>query len=62
MSMMLFEYISLHSNKKFEWGANDCCTFVGEWVRIKTGRDYLTKHMPWSTVRQATKKLKELGG
>ena len=63
MSMMLFEYIySPFKWKPFKWGANDCCTFVGEWIRIKTGRDYLTEHMPWSTARQATKKLKELGG
>jgi len=60
--MMLFEYISLHANKPFKWGENDCCTFIGEWVRIKTERDYLTEHKPWSSARQARKKLKDLGG
>jgi hypothetical protein len=60
--MMLFEYISLHANRKFKWGENDCCTFIGEWIRIKTGRDYLAAHKPWSTARQASKKLKDLGG
>ena len=60
--MMLFEYISLHASKPFKWGENDCCTFIGEWIRIKTGRDYLAEHKPWRTARQAAKKLKDLGG
>ena len=60
--MKLFEYISLHSDKKFEWGRNDCCTFIGGWLQIKTGRDYLSEHKPWSTAREAARKLSALGG
>jgi hypothetical protein len=60
--MMLFEYISLHASKPFKWGENDCCTFIGEWIRIKTGRDYLAEHKPWRTAKQASKKLRDLGG
>src|SRR5688500_10540693 len=62
MPMTLPEYITAHLRKPFKWGANDCCTFIGGWIQIKTGRDYLTEHRPWSTARQAAKKLKELGG
>jgi hypothetical protein len=60
--MRLSEYISLHHNKPFKWGENDCCTFAIGWLEIETGRDYLTEFMPWRTARQATKKLRDLGG
>lgn len=62
MTMTLPEYISLHANKPFKWGENDCCTFIGEWARIKTGRDYLAEHKPWTTAKQAARKLRDLGG
>jgi hypothetical protein len=55
-------YIAEHINRPFRWGENDCCTFVGEWIRIKTGRDYLTEHRPWRTARDANKKLRALSG
>lgn len=62
LPMTLPEYLAAHRAKPFKWGENDCCTFIGGWIRIKTGRDYLTEHMPWTTARQAAKKLKDLGG
>jgi hypothetical protein len=62
MLVTLPEYITAHLSKPFEWGRHDCCTWVGEWIRIKTGYDYLTEHKPWTNARAATKKLKELGG
>lgn len=61
--MTLAEYITVHLTKPFEWGRHDCCTFVGGWVEIKTGRDYLTEHRPLPlTARQAVKKLRALNG
>jgi hypothetical protein len=62
MTMTLPEYITAHLTKPFKWGENDCCTFIGAWVQIKAGRDYLTEHKPWRTARQAAKKLRDLGG
>jgi hypothetical protein len=62
LPMTLSEYITAHLRKPFKWGENDCCTFIGVWVQIKTGRDYLTEHKPWQTARQAAKKLRDLGG
>ncbi|SEN70651.1 hypothetical protein SAMN05216404_106144 [Nitrosospira multiformis] len=60
--MKFSEYISSHANRRFIWGVHDCCTFVGEWVRLETGRDYLTEHRPWTTAREAKKKLRDLNG
>jgi hypothetical protein len=31
-------------------------------VEIKTGHDYLEEHRPWTTARQAAKKLRALDG
>lgn len=62
LPMTLPEYISAHLRKPFKWGSNDCCTFIGAWVQLKTGRDYLSEHKPWRTARQAAKKLRDLGG
>jgi hypothetical protein len=62
LPMTLPEYLAAHRSKAFKWGENDCCTFIGGWVQIKTGRDYLAEHRPWSAARQAAKKLRALGG
>ena len=55
-------YIAEHINRPFAWGDNDCCTFAGGWIQVKTGKDYLAEHRPWRTARQASKKLRDLGG
>lgn len=60
--MKLSTYIQTHLNVPFEWGRHDCCTFVGGWVEIKTGRDYLIEHRPWRTAKEAVKKLRALNG
>jgi hypothetical protein len=60
--MTLPEYLAAHRAKPFKWGTNDCCTFIGGWIQIKTGHDYLTEHKPWSTAQQAARKLRYLGG
>jgi hypothetical protein len=62
MPMTLAEYIAAHLRKPFKWGSHDCCTFIGGWLEIKTGRDYLTEHLPWKTALEAAKKLRDLGG
>lgn len=60
--MSLSEYIQTHINKPFKWGSNDCVTFAVGWLEIQTGRDYLTEHRPWTTAKQAARKLKDLRG
>lgn len=60
--MDLQTYIQAHISKPFKWGTNDCCIFVGEWIRIKTGRDYLIEHRPWRNKREAVRKLRDLNG
>jgi hypothetical protein len=60
--MKLSTYIQTHLNAPFEWGANDCITFTVGFLELQTGRDYLTEHRPWRTAKQASKKLRDLGG
>lgn len=40
---LLDRYIDSRRDMPFEWGANDCCSFAAEWVRIATGRDVYAK-------------------
>ena len=60
--MSLPEYIQTHTNKPFKWGENDCCTFAIGWLKDRTGLDYLVEHRPWGTAREASKKVRDLGG
>jgi len=60
--MKLPEYIQTHINKRFEWGEHDCITFVIGWLELQTGKDYLSEHRPWRTAREASNKLRDLGG
>ena len=55
-------YISSCLHIPFKWGEHDCITFSIGWLELQTGRDYLTEHRPWRTARQASKKLRDLGG
>lgn len=60
--MTLADYITVHLGKPFCWGKNDCCLFAIGYLEIATGRDYLSAHKPWSTARQAMRKVDTLGG
>jgi hypothetical protein len=60
--MKLYEYISLHHNKPFKWGENDCCTFAIGWLELVMGKDFLSEHRPWSSALEASRKVKDLGG
>lgn len=56
------DYIGAHLDKPFRWGANDCVLFAIGWLEIATGRDYLSEHKPWSSAKQAMRKVEKLGG
>jgi hypothetical protein len=60
--MRLPQYISLHANKPFKWGENDCCTFAIGWLELVMGKDFLSEHRPWSSALGASRKVKNLGG
>ena len=60
--MRLPEYIQKHTNKPFRWGENDCILFAISWLQLATGKDYLAEHKPWRTAREASRKLRDLGG
>lgn len=60
--MTLADYITDHLGKPFAWGENDCVLFAIGWLEIATGRDYLTQYKPWSSAKEAIRKVDEAGG
>ena len=61
---LLNEYI-LETQKRYQregfvWGRIDCVHFVGEWVKIATGEDYLSGHN-YSTKGEADALLEKEG-
>lgn len=60
--MTLPDYIAGRLGRPFQWGVNDCVLFAIGWLEIATGTDYLSQHKPWSTAREAIRKVDDLGG
>lgn len=60
--MTLQEYITLHLNKSFAWGENDCVTFVIGWLNIATGKNYLADYTPWTNASEAIQTVNKAGG
>lgn len=60
--MTLPEYIEQNLNKPFIWGQHDCVLFAAGWVRIATGKDYLSDIEPWASKLEAYRVLKIVDG
>jgi hypothetical protein len=60
--MTLADYITDRLGRPFEWGRNDCVLFAISWLEHSTGRDYLTPYKPWSSAREAIRKVDDAGG
>lgn len=60
--MTLADYIAAHLDKPFEWGSNDCVLFAIGWLELATGRDYLGPYKPWSSAKEAIRKVDDAGG
>jgi hypothetical protein len=60
--MTLADYITSHLGKPFAWGENDCVLFTIGWLEIATGRDYLGAYKPWSSAKEAIRKVDDAGG
>lgn len=60
--MTLADYITQHLGKPFAWGENDCVLFAIGWLEIATGRDYLSAYKPWSSAKEAVRKVDDAGG
>ena len=60
--MTLPDYIAAHLGRPFTWGSHDCVLFAVGWLELATGKDYLSQHRPWSTAREAIRKVDDLGG
>lgn len=48
--------------RPFEWGRNDCCTFVADAIEAMTGRDVMESVRGYSTALQAQRLAHERGG
>ena len=59
---LLENYIRENLEKKFEWGKQDCTTFIAKWAEINTGKDYLKEVKNWKSLRTALRTIKEVGG
>jgi len=56
------QYIADHLETPFGWGSHDCVLFAIGWLEIATGRDYLSAYKPWSSAKQAMRKVEAAGG
>lgn len=41
---LLNAYIDEKSRDVFEWGRNDCCLFIADWVKVLSGVDYAAEY------------------
>jgi len=39
MNACLIDYLAIRKQMPFEWGVNDCCLFVADWILIATSND-----------------------
>ncbi|WP_349304660.1 hypothetical protein [Pseudoalteromonas sp. BDTF-M6] len=39
INVKFHDFITARTNMPFEWGINDCCLFVADWVECATGHD-----------------------
>jgi hypothetical protein len=60
--MKLATYIGSHLQRPFQWGENDCVLFTVGWIEVATGRDYLGAYKPWSSAKEAIRKVDAAGG
>ena len=60
--MTLADYITFHLDRPFAWGSNDCILFAIGWLEHATGKDFLTQHKPWTSAREAIRKVEDAGG
>lgn len=56
------EWIKEHGDDQFEWGTNDCCMFVGKFIKYMVDKDPSEPYQGrYTTQRGAIKALKKLG-
>lgn len=60
--MRLSNFLNDRRDMPFEWGVNDCLTFLAKGAEAMTGINYYEKYSGYSTEQEANEKLKEYGG
>lgn len=58
----LSAFLDERRDMPFEWGKNDCLTFLAKGAEAMTGNDYYSKYEGYATEIEANEKLKEHGG
>ena len=57
---LLHDYI-VQADKPFRWASHDCGTFIGDWVRLATGRDVYPIRGQYKDRRGSIKALMQFG-
>lgn len=60
--MKIHDYLTQHLETPFEWGVNDCVTFVAHWLEACTGVDHLEGLPVWTSEEEAQAAIEQLGG
>lgn len=58
----LSSFLDERRDMPFEWGKNDCLTFLAKGAESMTGNDYYSKYAGYNSEDGANEKLKEHGG
>lgn len=58
----LSAFLDERRDMPFEWGKNDCLTFLAKGAEAMTGNDYYSKYEGYASEQEANEKLKEHGG
>lgn len=63
MNSLLVDYLRDGGSRPFAWGADDCCTFACDWVRVSAGVDPASE---WrgrcANARDAARIMRDGGG
>jgi hypothetical protein len=60
--ILLSNYLQERKDMPFEWGVNDCLTFLAKGAEAMTGYNYYNIYSGYTTEEEAYKKLEEHGG
>lgn len=58
----LSEFLDERRDMPFEWGKNDCLTFLAKGAESMTGVDYYSEYSGYSSEEEANDKMKQYGG
>jgi hypothetical protein len=60
--MTFADYIASHLSKPFQWGSNDCVSFVLNWVHIRSGVNHRATLPDWFDEASAVHAIAQVRG